>query len=72
MNGPAHYTKAEEILVQLEGSRDWDAGVAQVLALRAVAHATLANAAATALASSAPAETRAWLEVARTRVGEPD
>jgi len=69
MNGPAHYAKAEELLVQLEEKRGHAPDAAeQVLALRALAHATLAGAAATALGTS-PAEGRAWAEVAGTKLG---
>lgn len=81
MTGPEHYRRAEELLANIPSITDHHAmgGVEQEptyiesMHLPAVAvaqvHATLAAAAATAL-GEAPAETRAWTEVAGTRLGD--
>jgi hypothetical protein len=66
VNGPAHYRKAEEILADLE-HRSYSGETEISLVLQAVAHATLASAAAAAL-GEAPAEMRAWTEAAGTKL----
>jgi hypothetical protein len=69
MNGPAHYSRAEEIAehaATLIEAGD-HSGVAPVWAALAQVHATLASAAAAALGSSAQ-ESRAWADVAGTRL----
>jgi hypothetical protein len=65
MNGPSHYTKAEELAGHAESlieAGDVD-GLATAWAVVAQVHATLANVAANALGSSG-AEARAWADVA--------
>ena len=65
MNGPSHYTKAEELAGHAESlieAGDVD-GLATAWAVVAQVHATLANVAASALGSSG-AEARAWADVA--------
>jgi hypothetical protein len=58
MNGPSHYTSSEACL--LEADRATDQGTAMGYLLAAIAHAVLAQAAATALGDVAVAE--AWRE----------
>ena len=65
MNGPSHYTKAEELAGHAESlieAGDVD-GLATAWAVVAQVHATLASVAASALGSSG-AEARAWADVA--------
>jgi hypothetical protein len=65
MNGPSHYTKAEELAGHAESlieAGDVD-GLATAWAVVAQVHATLANVAANALGPSG-AEARAWADVA--------
>jgi hypothetical protein len=62
VDGPRHYQKAEEILADLE-NRSYSGNTEIILSLQALAHAALARTAATAL-SEAPAEKRAWTNVA--------
>lgn len=65
MTGPDHFRKAEEILAELE-QHAYSDGTEIGLAVRALTHATLANAAAAALGASGT-ETQAWAEVAAAR-----
>jgi len=66
LSGPAHYAKADELLATIEASSYLTHETETTLATRAVAHAVLAAAAATAL-SSATLDSRAWQETAGTR-----
>jgi hypothetical protein len=49
MTGPYHYSKAEEILAEIEATNDFSNETETALAIRAQAHAILALAAATAI-----------------------
>jgi hypothetical protein len=62
VTGAAHYRRAEEILRDLT-EHDYDDGLKVSLGLQALIHATLANAAATALGDE-PTEMRNWNQVA--------
>ena len=62
MDGVGHYRKAEELLTEVETLPLTDETVT-VLALQALGHATLANAAAAALGSS-----REWIEAAGSKL----
>lgn len=63
MNGPEHYRKAQRLLAALDVVGN--PSPAQVLQVQiAQAHATLALAAATALADKSSAERDAWLNTA--------
>jgi hypothetical protein len=64
MNGPGHYRKAEELLAGIEQGRGSIEGQA-ILALSAVAHAMLANAAAVAIGRRETEEME-WTTVAET------
>jgi hypothetical protein len=64
MTGPGHYFRAEELLVVAGRAQDED-DAARVLAIAQV-HATLALAAATAV--NTPADNRAWIDVAGTKL----
>jgi hypothetical protein len=63
LSGPEHYRKADELLAEIEATPALSNPTETSLAVRAVAHAVLAAAAATALATSQP-DGRAWHEVA--------
>lgn len=65
LSEPAHYAKADELLVDIEATPALSSETETSLATRAVAHAVLAAAAAIALSSSGP-DIRAWQETART------
>lgn len=67
MDGPAHYREAEELLADL-GTHAYSDGTEIGLALQALAHATLANAAA-AVGDQA-LDYREWHDAAG--VGSPD
>jgi hypothetical protein len=64
MDGPQHYKEAERLLAQAKTSTDHFYGEQQAIPtlLAAMAHATLAAAAATATGSSAD-----WMKTAGTR-----
>jgi len=69
MSGQQHYVMAEQYLTEAAAERARGSTTAvAVLASLALAHATLANAAAVALDDSR-LETETWREVAGTRLG---
>lgn len=63
LSGPEHYRKADNLLAEIEATPALSNPTETSLAIRAVAHAVLAAAAATALATSG-LDVRAWHEVA--------
>jgi hypothetical protein len=66
MTGPYHYSRAEEILAEIEATNAlW---TETALAIRAQAHATLALAAATAIDSDRQREE--WRDVAGVRYAD--
>jgi hypothetical protein len=65
MNGQQHYQKAEQIPAELARTGGGSIEAEATLTLRAVAHAMLANAAATAIGVRG-LEERAWMETAGT------
>ena len=62
MDGPSHYRRAEEILIDI-GEHSYSGELEVSLGLQALTHATLANAAATATGSSGE-----WMRTAGTRL----
>jgi hypothetical protein len=65
MTGPYHYSKAEEILAEIEAANTLSNQAETALAIRAQAHATLALAAATAVDPDRQREE--WRDVAGVR-----
>ena len=65
MTGPYHYSKAEEILAEIEAANALPNETETALAIRAQAHATLALAAATAIDPDRQREE--WRDVAGVR-----
>jgi hypothetical protein len=63
LSGPEHYRKADELLAEIEANPVLSNPTETSLAIRAVAHAVLAAAAANALATSEP-DAQVWHEVA--------
>ena len=68
MNGPDHYRKAEGILAEIEARPDMARDAEAALSIHALAHAMLANAAATAIGGRA-LEEREWMDAAGTGRG---
>lgn len=60
MTGPHHYSRAEEILAEIETTNALSNETETALAIRAQAHATLALAAATDVATGPPARAGAY------------
>jgi hypothetical protein len=69
LSGPQHYAKADELLAEIEATPALSNPTETSLAIRAVAHAVLAAAAASALATDEP-ESQAWHEVAGTGMSQ--
>lgn len=67
--GPMHYIKAEQLLTEIETSPALSHEAETLLATRAVAHAVLAAAAATAL-GSASFDSRIWQETAGVKLSD--
>ena len=65
MTGPYHYSKAEQILAEIEAADALPSQTETALAIRAQAHATLALAAATAIDPDRQREE--WRDVAGIR-----
>ena len=65
MTGPYHYSKAEEILAEIEAANTLPSETETALAIRAQAHATRALAAATAIDPDRQREE--WRDVAGVR-----
>jgi len=68
-SGPHHFRKAEELLIEIENTPSISNPTETSLAIRAVAHAVLAAAAASALDKSGP-DGHAWREVAGVKLGQ--
>ena len=70
MDGQGHYREAERLIAAARLNTDHFYGEQDAIPtlLAAMAHATLASAAAAAL-GEAPAEMRAWTEAAGTKLG---
>ena len=68
-SGPHHFRKAEELLLEIEATPSISNATETSLAIRAVAHAVLAEAAASALAGSGP-DKHAWHEIAGVHLGQ--
>lgn len=69
LSGPAHYAKAGQLLAAIEASPTISNETETSLATRAVAHATLAAAAAIALRKTGP-DSRAWQKTVGTRLDD--
>jgi hypothetical protein len=65
MTGPYHYSRAEEILAEIEAANALPNETETALAIRAQAHATLALAASTAIGPDRQREE--WRDVAGRR-----